>query len=312
MKTSFAWRALLFWLACPIFVVALPQPYQADVAYGTSPAQKLDIYEPAGKGPFPFVMFIHAGGWWNGDKKHFMSDEDMKKYLDAGIAVVSINYRFLPEAKTDGLFPPVLGPYTDSKRALQTVRFHAKEWNLDPAQVALSGESAGACTALWLGLSPEMADPTSADPIDRMSTRVLAIAVKDAQTSLDPQQMRAWVGPELAYGGHAYGLPEGDFAQFLQKRPELEKYFSSLSPAALLGPGSPPVFLQYNGSLVVPEQNQKNYFVHSPAFGVGFQKLAQEKGATCYLAYKDHPADRFPGTMVDFLIQHLTAEKGKR
>ncbi len=308
MKSIRVWIGLILWMACPMLGFSAIKPSMADVAYGSEPLQKLDVYKPDGEGPFGAVMFIHAGGWWNGDKKWFMSDADIKRYMDAKIAVVSINYRFLPVAAKAGLFPPVLGPFNDAKRALQFIRYHSKEWGIDPSRIALSGGSAGSCSSLWLGLSPEMANPASTDPVEQMSTRVAAIGVSGAQTSLDPVQMREWVGVGLAYGGHAFGLPEGDFELFLKKRPEFEKYFPTLSPAALLSSDDPPIFLQYGASLDEPKKDHM-YYVHSPAFGVGFQKLAREKGVVCYLSMKGHPAEGFNGDMVDFIIQNLNPAK---
>ncbi len=275
-------------------------PDRADVAYGNTPSMKLDIYMPDGQGPFPVVMYIHGGGWWNGDKK-YISEKIVKRYLGAGIAVVSINYMLLPQAMEKGLYPPVSGPFNDAKRALQFIRYHAPDWGLDPYRIALSGGSAGGCSALWLGLSPDMKDPGSDDPVEQMSTRVTAIGVYGAQTSLDPVQMREWVGPELAYGGHAFGLNERDFELFLEKREEFTKYFPSLSPAALLSSDDPPVFLEYSRS---PDQANKDhmYYVHSPGFGLGFQKLARQKGVTCYLSVKGYPPEAFDGDAVDFNI----------
>jgi acetyl esterase/lipase len=285
----------------------------ADIAYGDKPAQKLDVYKPAGSGPFPVVMYIHAGGWQSGDKKWFMSDADKQRFFSAGIAVVSINYRLLGDAHKEGVFPPVLGPFNDAKRALQTIRYHAKEWGLDASDIALSGESAGACSALWLALSPELADPNSSDPVDHMTTRVVAVGVTGAQTTLDPLQIHEWV-PETPYGARAFGMSDAskaNFDAFLQKRPELEKYFATFSPAALLGPANPPIYLAYGHSLDEVKKDD-NYYIHSPEWGVGFQKLAQEKGAVCLLQYKGQPAkgyenrDRF-----DFLMHYLKASKGR-
>jgi acetyl esterase/lipase len=307
MKSLFISIGLVILMAFPMTVQAMA-PSKVDVAYGESPAQRLDIYQPNGAGPFPVVMFIHAGGWQSGDKKWFMSGENMKRYLNAGIAVVSINYRFIGMASKDGLFPPVLGPFNDAKRAVQFLRYHAKEWNFDAARIALSGESAGACSSLWLGLSPEMANPASADPVDHMSTRVSAIGVTGAQTSLDPQQMREWVGPELAYGGQAFGLPEADFALFLKKRPEFERYFPTISPAALLSANEPPIYLLYGRAPDDPKKDHM-FYVHSPSFGIGFQKLAKRNGVVCHLAWKGHPSEDFKGDVVDFIIQNLNLPK---
>lgn len=88
--------------------------------------------------------------------------------------------------------------------------------------------------ALWLGLSPDMAKPDSADPVERMSTRVTVIGVGGAATTtFDAEQMREWVGPQYPGCGQIVGLPKFHFAGMLKERPELEQYFDTLSPPRL-------------------------------------------------------------------------------
>jgi acetyl esterase/lipase len=205
----------------------------------------------------------------------------------------------------------VLAPFNDAKRALQTIRYHAQDWDLDASDIALAGESAGACSALWLALSPDLADPNSSDPIDKLSTRVVAVGVKGAQTTLDPLQAQEW-NPETFYGARAFGLwdaSKANFDAYLQRRSDFEKYFATLSPAALLGPDNPPMYLSYGSPLDLPPTNDH---VHAPEWGVGFQKLAQEKGApVCLLQYKDHPAEGYENRdLYDFVIHYLKASKG--
>ena len=44
----------------------------ADISYGPDPAQKMDVYLPAGfAGPRPGVELIHGGGWQGGDKNFY-------------------------------------------------------------------------------------------------------------------------------------------------------------------------------------------------------------------------------------------------
>ena len=104
--------------------------------------------------------------------------------LDAGISVAAVNYRFIAQAMEQKVEPPVKACLRDAARALQTLRAKAKEWNLDPARVGATGGSAGACTSLWLALHDDLADPASADPVARQSSRLAAAAVSGAQTSL--------------------------------------------------------------------------------------------------------------------------------
>lgn len=284
--------------------IPAPAPTFADVSYGDHPSQRFDVYIPAkAKGPVPFIFYIHGGGWVNGDKRKGI-ERFRAEVLDAGVGLVSINYRFLKDGKDAGLFPPVLAPLRDAARALQTVRSRAREFGLEPERVVASGESAGAFTALWLGLGDERADPAAIDPVARESTRVITISVNAAQTSIDPAQMRAWVGPELTYGPHAFGLPNNrGFEEFLRRREEFAPWFAQLSPAALLTPDDPPVFLGYDRGLE-PTEPLQPYHTHSPRFGIGFKAEADRIGVACALSYPGL-ADRPEGTFITRAIAQL-------
>ena len=280
------------------------KPTFKDIPYGEHELQKLDIYLPDTVGPYPYVIDIHGGGWWNGDKK-WQSVEAIQRILSVGCAYVAINYRCLPQAAEAGAFPPVRMPYHDARYALQFTRCYAARYNLDPEKVALHGSSAGGCTALWLALSPDMAEKFATDTILRISTQVLGVGVEAAQTSLDPKQMRKWVGKGLCYGGHAFGLLEADFDTFLARRKDFKPYFKELSPAALVNRNSPPIYLSYDKRLDRSDATHE-YCIHSPFFGVGFQRLAQRKGAICYLSYPGFTPQGQPEDVTAFLIQILT------
>ncbi len=280
-------------------------PTFADVPYGTDTNQKMDIYLPDGNGPFPFVMYIHGGSWMNGDKAGKINANLLQNFLKNQVAFISINYRFIPQAEKAGVFPPVLMPLNDARYALQYIRYHAADWNLLPDNAVLLGGSAGAFSALWLGLSPDMANPEAADPVEQMSTRVHAIGCYSAQTSLDPKQMHDWVGDQLHYGGHAFGEP--NFASFLENRSKYEQYYPNISPAELIDPEDPPVYLNYRVPTKAPKTGDFDA-THSAAFGVGFKEVAENKNATCYLQYPGHTDE--PGQekyMVHFLIKAAKA-----
>lgn len=142
---------------------AARRPDFADVAYGrASPSQHLDIYVPQGAGPFPVVLFAHGGAFAFGDKRGIGSGlrNAVNAFDAAGIALVSIDYRLSGEAK----FPAAV---QDMKSALRFVRANAARYRLDPARVALWGQSAGANIALVTGMSQGVAlfnDPAAIAP----------------------------------------------------------------------------------------------------------------------------------------------------
>jgi len=199
-------------------------PTLANVPYGTHERQVMDFYKADTKQPAPVMIFIHGGSWLGGDKAGV---GDVKTYLDAGVSVVGINYRYVSQARAAEIKPPVMWPLHDAARAVQFVRSKASEWNLDKTRIAATGGSAGACSSLWLAFHEDLADPKSDDPIARESTRLIAAAVNGAQTSLDPAQMREWM-PNSTYGGHAFGF--ANFQQFFDGRESILPWIKEYSP----------------------------------------------------------------------------------
>jgi len=167
------------------------KPTLANVPYGAHERHVLDFWKAEAKTPTPLVFVIHGGGWQSGEKERVNKFVNVETLLARGISVVAINYRMIKHAEAERVTPPVKAPLHDAARALQFVRSKAAEWNLDKQRIGAAGGSAGACSSLWLAYHDDLADPKSSDPIARESTRLWCAAVTGAQTSLDPQQMKA-------------------------------------------------------------------------------------------------------------------------
>lgn len=113
-----------------------------DVPYGKdSPSQKLDLYLPAGEGPFPVIISIHGGGYVACDKRQKEMIEPMLKGLERGFAVIGLNYRLAGEQK----FPE---PVRDIKQAVRFIKANSRQWSLCPDQMTVWGGSAGGYMAL--------------------------------------------------------------------------------------------------------------------------------------------------------------------
>jgi acetyl esterase/lipase len=280
----------------------LPNPTHFDVAYGPHPKQLIHFWRAESAAPTPLLLFIHGGGWQNGGRLSGLSAM-LPEMLKRGISVASVEYRFIAEATADQVVPPVKGPLHDAARALQFIRSQATAWNLDKTRIAASGGSAGACTSLWLAFHPDLADPASADPIARESTRLLGAAVNGAQTTLDPQQMKDWT-PNSTYGGHAFGL--GKFDNFLAQRATILPWIAEYSPYALVTRDDPPVYLSYTVAPALGEPQKDP--THTSNFGVKLQEHCRANGVVCELVYPGAPEVKHATTQ-DYLIATLTASK---
>ena len=129
-------------------------------------------------------------------------------------------------------------------------------------------------TTIWL--------TTSDDPIARESTRLYCAAVNNAQTSLDPKQLKAWT-PNSKYGGHAFGV--GDFNQLLAQREKILPWIKEYSPYALASSDDPPVYLYYKGPAPSIGKPQKDP-THTSNFGLKLMERCQELGLKCEFTYK--------------------------
>jgi acetyl esterase/lipase len=295
----------------PKRIVERPTPTVADVAYGEHPRQKLDFWQAKSETPTPLVVLIHGGGWNGGDKSGYGTGS-IKPFLDVGISVASINYRFIAQGIQDKVVPPVKAPLHDAARAIQFLRSKAKEWNIDKTRVGATGGSAGACTSLWLAYHPDLADPKSEDPVARESTRLQAVAVGGAQTSLDPKQVREWM-PNANYGAHAFGFrsKKGDKTPLDQAIEDYDKilpWIKEYSPIALVTKDAPPTLLAYGKPDTPVEVGQKPKDpTHSPIYGLKLVERLKEVGAEGILTYPGGPKTEFSNVNT-FLIAKL---KGK-
>jgi hypothetical protein len=152
----------------------------ADEKYGGHERNSFDIWLAKSTNPTPLVIYIHGGGFVGGDKSKYYPSEDLGRFLDAGVSVAVINYRFQNDAPYG-----ILASMNDSKRCIQYIRYHSKKYNIDKTRVACSGGSAGAGISLWLAFNAEMADPENSDSVLRESTRLLCAGAFETQATYD-------------------------------------------------------------------------------------------------------------------------------
>jgi acetyl esterase/lipase len=136
---------------------------QADIAYGSLPRQKLDIYRP--KHPVsantPVILFYYGGGWEAGEKADYKFVAEA--FTSKGYVVVIPNYRVYPEVK----FPAFM---QDPAEAARWVKQHIADYGGDASQVFLAGHSAGAHIAVMLSLNPEYLAKVQLKPQDFAGT----------------------------------------------------------------------------------------------------------------------------------------------
>lgn len=101
---------------------------------------------------WPTVVFVHGGGWTEGDKDYAFGGADVynnigRYFASRGIGAATVSYRLLPDVR----WPEQID---DVAQAVAWVHEHIAEFGGDPDGVFLMGHSAGAQLAARVALDP--------------------------------------------------------------------------------------------------------------------------------------------------------------
>jgi acetyl esterase len=123
---------------------AMRRTTEQDVPTPHGPV-RLRVYDPGVQSPAPALLYVHGGGWtlFSLDTH----DRVMREYAErAGVVVVGIDYALSPEAR----YPVALEQVVAVARWLHG---NAARLGIDPARIALGGDSAGGNLSLAAALA---------------------------------------------------------------------------------------------------------------------------------------------------------------
>src|ERR1019366_4262439 len=144
-----------------------------DVIYGRKfgTALTMDVFTPKQDANGAAIVLVVSGGWYS-DSQTINSTlfatflaEPLKRGYTVFAVVHASQPRFtIPEA------------IADIGRAVRFIRHNAKEYKIDPERIGITGGSAGGHLSLMQGTVGDTGNAKAADPIDRASSRVQAVA----------------------------------------------------------------------------------------------------------------------------------------
>lgn len=108
-----------------------------------------DVYLPSERSkPLPAIVYLHSGALMLNSRKEIIP-EQLTQLLQAGYAVIAVDYRLAPETKLPGII-------SDLKDALRWVREEGPErFGIDPERIGVWGRSAGSYLTLMSGICVE-------------------------------------------------------------------------------------------------------------------------------------------------------------
>ena len=251
------------------------EPTFKDVSYGAHKKELMNFWQFKSEKPVGVLLQIHGGGWMGGNKDETLRPHKIKN----GYSVASISYPLVNEGAQQ---PEMLNA---ALRSVQFLRYKAKEWNIDPQRIVVTGGSAGGCSSLLVALHDDVADPDSSDPVERFSSRVAGAMVAGAQTTMNPFVIKQRIGEKTFENPMPYKPFGAETAQELMDNWDTYKALSEkCSPITHLSKDDPPLHLYYNVMREFPTTKGGNG-IHSPIFGEIMLEACQKMGVECHLQY---------------------------
>ena len=203
---------------------------------------KLDLMLPKNREDelCPVIVFIHGGGWRNGDKASGVFRDYPLEYASRGFVCASVNYRLIDEGT-------ILNCIADCKCAVRWLRAHADEFSIDVNKFGAYGNSAGAHLVAMLGLSSTQDELEGDGPYRECSSSVQAVCCSATPTNflLWGEEKRSGVGRAAALFGEE----------------NTERVMELASPVTYVASSSPP-FLMVHGTTdtTVPVQQSDDLY----------------------------------------------------
>ena len=183
---------LLLTPACallPMHAQAAPglpaEKIERNVIYGmySGLALLMDVYHPENPNGYG-VIHISGSGWTRTldyDAKLLNHAGHVRlegaALVAAGYTVFSINHRALPRFT----YP---APVDDVQRAVRFIRYHAKDYGINPERIGAVGGSSGGHLVSMLGLLDGKGDSDDESRINRVSAKVQCVVARATPTDL--------------------------------------------------------------------------------------------------------------------------------
>jgi len=251
---------------------------EQGIAYGERRGEPLllDVVRPARPNGLGIVYFT-SGGWKSGGPGDFNALA-LAPLLRRGYTVFPVYHVSQPRAT-------VMEIVDDMHRAVRFVRAGADRFGIDPARIGVTGGSAGGHLALMIATRGGPGDPDAADPVDRESSAVQAVAIFYPVTDMRD------LGSSTENPGD--GGPPLSFRAALDQEPvDMERWKVTgreVSPLAFLSAATPPTLIYHgDADTLVPLEQSTRY-----------RERARETGATVEVVVHRGGAHGWPTMILD-------------
>lgn len=235
----------------------------------------MDIFTPTGKANGLGVVDVISGSWSSARGR--LNDHKQAKMFDLMCGRGYTVFAIRPGSSSKFTALEMLA---NLKTGIRWVKAHAKDYNIDPARLAICGASAGGHLASLATVTAEDGNPASGDELERQDTRLKAAVV-----FFPPTDFLHWgktqIKPEdagsvaLIFGKLVLGGVKKE-----TKPEEIYEQLAKISPARLITGKEPPfLFVHGDADPIVPLQQSQHMIEALEKAGVATELIIKKGGA---------------------------------
>lgn len=153
-----------------------PRPYtrRRDVIYGhkSGVALTMDVFTPKKNANGAAVVVLFSGGWVSDQSMIDTPSPVFTPFIDESVKRGYTVFAVCHGSQPHFTVPEVVA---DIKRAVRYIRYHAREFGIDPNRIGITGASSGGHLSLMAGETGDNGNSHSTDAVERTSSRVQAV-----------------------------------------------------------------------------------------------------------------------------------------
>lgn len=236
-------------------------------------------------GSAPLLIWIHGGGWAEGEKRIGNSFE---RFCFRGYAVLSVDYRFSGDAP----FPAQL---IDCKTAVRWARAHAEQYRYNADRIIVGGASAGGHLASLMGTTNYTREFDLNDVYSEFSSNVQGVVTEYGPSDLMP----------LLFGNPEPALKRRLLPMLKSASTSLADMAAWASPITHITGNEPPFLITHGADdPVVPVSQSRNFYHALREAGVNAVYYEDPVGQHGFDSVGNYEA------VTDFILHHLPTSIG--
>ncbi|MEP7254631.1 MAG: alpha/beta hydrolase [Ferruginibacter sp.] len=256
-----------------------------EIIYGRKDGMALTMMmlKPLKKTNGKAIISVLNGNWVSSPRMMDMFLTRSNLYLEKGYTLFGVMVGSQPQFT-------IPDEIKDLKRAVRFIRYNAKGYGIDADHIGITGSSSGGHLSLMIATADDKPDNRSADPVEKVSARVQAIAVFYPPTDFINygqvntsgtinQAGLVFAKVAAAFDFKVWNDTTGTFISITDTKKRLE-IAKVISPINSVSSDDPPVLIIHGDKdFLVPKQQSESIIEKFKEANVPCQLIIKEGGA---------------------------------